>query len=413
MSSNDSSDSRPNPTVEAAAASVAAGRGSIVQLWAFYSVAVFVTILRTYARVKAVGIRNLSADDLFVWIAILFYSAQTALGYSVGNVAHGLANNGMTDDERAALSMDNPEYQMRITGSKLQMAGWSLYAALMCFLKLSVLVFYTRLTEGLGRRYRLQILLGFVLVIGFGIASVAAVLLTCLPLHRNWQIYPDPGNHCQPAISRPIIWTSYAANISTDIYLILIPLPMLWGSSLKLVKKIASTIVLGAGIFVLVCTTLKTIFVIADPVNGAELAEEWGTREAFVAVYTTNLPMIFPLIRGWLSPVFGTVLRSTTQKSYALHEGIRTIGSGGTGHRRRNPREFPGNLFTTSLSPTGSQEQMVHDIPLQSLKVSAEPCTHPDTPNAVYVTNQIEVVHEDVGDHRDDQKKKRHIHETW
>lgn len=43
----------------------------------------------------------------------LFYTAQTALAYSVGNVAHGLANNGMTDAQRAGLSLDDPEYRYR------------------------------------------------------------------------------------------------------------------------------------------------------------------------------------------------------------------------------------------------------------------------------------------------------------
>lgn len=93
---------------------------------------------------------------------------------------------------------------------------------------------------------------------------------------------------------------------------------MLWGSSLKLIKKIASSIVLGAGILVLVSATLKTIFVIVvsdhasrpsrsehqssdipypkGPVNGTQIAGQWGTREAFVAVFTINLPMIFLLL---------------------------------------------------------------------------------------------------------------------
>jgi hypothetical protein len=52
------------------------------------------------------------------------------------------------------------------------------------------------------------------------------------------------------------------ANVSTDIYLIFIPVPLLWGSALSTGKKIASTIVLGSGIFVLVCAMLKSIFVI-------------------------------------------------------------------------------------------------------------------------------------------------------
>jgi hypothetical protein len=55
---------------------------------------------------------------------------------------------------------------------------------------------------------------------------------------------------------------SVTSSIVTDIYLILVPLPMLWGTRLKLVKKIAATFVLGAGVFVLICSILKTVFLV-------------------------------------------------------------------------------------------------------------------------------------------------------
>ncbi|KAI1754199.1 hypothetical protein F4782DRAFT_46502 [Xylaria castorea] len=410
MSVNDSPDPATAAAAAAAASAAAAARASNIELFTLYSIGVLVTILRTYSRIKAVGIRNLRGDDLLIWIAVLFYTTQTVLGYSVGSVAHGLANNGMTDAERAALSPDDPEYQMRIIGSKIQIAGWSIYSSLMCFLKLSVLIFYMRLTEGLGQRYRLQIWAGFGLVIGSFIASIAAILFSCVPIYRNWQIYPDPGNHCQPAISTTIVWTCFAANVTTDLYLILIPLPMLWGTSLKLYKKIASSVVLGAGIFVLVSATLKTVFVIVDPVNGAQLAGEWGTREAFVAVFTTNLPMIFPLFKGWISPILGSSIWSTQKSS--SREGVQTIG-GGSWSGKRNARGAHGvSMLTTNLSTTGSQEHMVQEIPLQNLKISGEPCNRPPASNAVYITNQIDVVHEDVGDHGDNQRRQR-IHENW
>ncbi|KAJ3566091.1 hypothetical protein NPX13_g7265 [Xylaria arbuscula] len=350
------------------------------------------------------------ADDILVWVAILFYSAQIALGYSVGTLANGLANNGMTDAERMALSVDDPEYQMRVVGSKIQLAGWSIYSSLMCFLKLSVLVFYIRLTQGLGRRYRLQIWTGFALVIGTFVASLAVVLFSCVPLEKNWQIYPDPGNHCQPAISKTIVWTTFATSASTDIYLILVPLPMLWGSTLKLFKKIASSIVLGAGIFVLVSATLKTIFVIVDPVNGAQLAGQWGTREAFVAVFTTNLPLIFPLIKTWLAPIFGSAIRST-QKSYMLHDGSNTIGASGSRGGKRGPKQSAG--FTSKLSATDSREMIVQEIPLQNVRVSGEPSTHSSySPNVVYISTEVDVVHENASGISDDDKK-HGIHENW
>lgn len=86
----------------------------------------------------------------------------------MGNVAHGLANNSMTDAHRAALSPGDPEYQARYfksnrrahqvifesnannlnraIGSKIQVAGWTTYVLLIGSLKLSMLAFYVRLT---------------------------------------------------------------------------------------------------------------------------------------------------------------------------------------------------------------------------------------------------------------------------
>jgi hypothetical protein len=119
----------------------------------------------------------------------------------------------------------------------------------------------TRWQNGLGS-YRSRVHAGFAIVLAGYFASILAIFLTCRPLHHNWQINPDPGAFCYPAVSRPIVWASFAANISSDIYLILIPLPLLWGSRLRLIEKIASSLVLGAGIFVLACAAVKTVFII-------------------------------------------------------------------------------------------------------------------------------------------------------
>jgi hypothetical protein len=77
--------------------------------------------------------------------------------------------------------------------------------------------------------------------------------------------FPANNSHkdsCQGAVALPIVWVTFISSVLTDLYLIMVPLPMLWGTTLKLAKKIAATFVLGAGIFVLVCSLLKTVFVI-------------------------------------------------------------------------------------------------------------------------------------------------------
>ncbi|KAF3492372.1 uncharacterized protein GIQ15_01889 [Arthroderma uncinatum] len=412
------------PTDPAAiAAAQEAGRQATIEIWTLFGVGFTATILRLYARVHAVGFRNLRPDDYLVVVALVLYAVQSTLGYSVGNLAHGLANNIMSDKERALLEVGSPEYEFRVIGSKIQISGWTVYTFLISMLKFSMLAFYIRLTEGVGGSYRLQIYVGFGLVGGTCLASLLTIFTACRPFYKYWQINPNPGNVCQPAVSLPIVWVSFAANIITDIYLILIPLPMLWRSTLRTIKKIAASIVLGAGIFVLVCACLKSIFVLVNPVNGAQLAGAWGVREAFVAVMVTNLPMIFPLIRAMLSPFFGKLF-STQRKSSYKSPGFQTIGGGtprggNSSHNRNTSRRQPQSDLTTSFTLNGSNERIVDDnnnVKMQDLKSFASIDPEPNDPPArgIMISNSVEVMHEDRGStHDEEQQRVEHVREAW
>ncbi|KAK2761670.1 hypothetical protein FQN54_001498 [Arachnomyces sp. PD_36] len=411
---------RSMPTDPASvAAAQAAALKSTIEIWTLFAIGLTATIIRTYARISAVGFRHLKADDYLVWIGVILYAAQSALGYSVGAYAHGLANNSMSPTDRAELSVNNPEYQFRVIGSKIQIAGWAVYSALISMLKLSMLAFYIRLTEGLGWRYRFQIQIGFALVIGTFIAAIITIFAACRPFPNYWQIEPDPGNVCQPAVSRPVVWVSFTANIVTDIYLILIPLPMLWRSTLKTIKKVASTFVLGAGVFVLVCATLKSIFVLVDDNHGAELAGAWGIREAFVAVMVTNLPMIFPLIRVLLTPIFGKVLFSTEKKSSYKYPHPQTIGGGGGGrgssYIRSDNYRGPPSSVTAGLTLNGSEEHIVDtsNVKMQDMKsYSTTPASGDSPSHGIMISNSVEVMHEDRGSSHDGEERMNQVHEA-
>ncbi|KAM0075082.1 hypothetical protein ACKRZS_012899 [Fusarium odoratissimum] len=160
-----------------------------------------------------------------------------------------------------------------------------------------------------------------------------------------------------------------------------------------MIKKIASTIVLGAGIFVLVCATLKSVFVLVDPVNGAELAGAWGTREAFVAVMTTNLPILFPLFRVWLTPIFGSVLRSSHKTSYQYPSGFQTIGGGGRSGKSNDPsRRGPptANPISANVSFNNSEERIV-----KAEAHRMDDLTDYSASKGIIVSNVVEVIHED------------------
>ncbi|KAL1794561.1 hypothetical protein ACET3X_006377 [Alternaria dauci] len=344
----------------------------LVELWTLYAFAVSFTVLRTYARVSAVGYCNLQIDDYLVWIAILIYTAQCSLRHSLGVYVHGLANDSMTPDQRSTLSRDDPEYSMRVLGSKLKVAGWTTAACLLWSLKLCVALFYLRLINGL-HNYTTRIYTAFALIITTFVAVIFTIYLSCRPFHHYWQINPDPGNTCTAAESKKLIWVTFILNVVTDLYLLLIPIPMLWKSSLKMYDKIAAMTVLGAGMLVIVCAIVKSFYLISDTANSAEHTASWGSRETFVAIFTTNLPMIFPLLRKWFGPFLSSTIRSSNvdQKKPPPGSGFRTIGGGfGNGGERgvrvsRTTRHRAHHISTNLTLQNDSEERILNEEDLK------------------------------------------------
>lgn len=95
---------------------------------------------------------------------------------------------------------------------------------------------------------RWRVRFAYILIGTTYIATVLSILLGCHPMHKNWQIYPNPGSafpdhstlatrkncipltsadHCQPAISEIDVYVTVVLNVATDIYLITIPTPVL------------------------------------------------------------------------------------------------------------------------------------------------------------------------------------------
>ncbi|KAA6410620.1 MAG: short-chain dehydrogenase reductase sdr [Lasallia pustulata] len=270
--------------------------------------------LRTYARWDSVGFRNFMFDDYLILLAAVVYSLETAAAYSVGHRFHGLANNSMTDEQRMTLEPSSHEYSLRVGGSKLQLIGWSLYTLLLWLLKLCMLGLYTRLTTGL-QHMKIRIKIGYLLIGVTYVATITAILAGCgAPFRKNWQIYPDPGNHCQPAISKMDLFFTVVLNVTTDMYLLSIPLPMLWKAQIAPRKKAWLILMFSGGIFVMMAAILRCVLILTAGANGAQQAGSWAVRETFVAVVINNVPMIQPFL---------------TRLAKKVGVSFSTIGSGG------------------------------------------------------------------------------------
>ncbi|KAF4941959.1 hypothetical protein CGCF413_v001922 [Colletotrichum fructicola] len=363
------------------------------EAFALLGVGLGVIALRTYARISAVGVRHLQADDYLMLLVACTYSAETALAYSVGAYWQGLANNGMTDEQRRNLDPNSEEYRIRVNGSKTQIAGWITYSCLVLWpAKAAMCTFFLRLTEGL-HNFQKRIYGGFALIAITWLTVFFSIIFSCFPTHKNWQIYPDPGNTCQPAISKVNILVTVVLNVLTDLYLMSIPIPMLWFSKLPLRKKLGLIVLFSGGIFVTMAGILRCVLIISDPVNGASQAGSWAVRETFVAVVTTNVPMIFPLIRRWFSPIFGTVVStlplSNTNNKYGSkgpnlpQPGSIKLDDVPDSKNRKKGRQPFSQYPITEITGTGSEEHL------------NQPRTIPPMPTSGGISKNVEITIEE------------------
>ncbi|KAG9255708.1 uncharacterized protein F5Z01DRAFT_554235 [Emericellopsis atlantica] len=286
---------------------------SEVEGFTLLGLSIAIVLIRTLIRLRQVGIRNLAADDYFMLGALVPYIAETALAHDVVARYNGLTNSGLTDAERAALSPDSEEYAWRVGGSKVQVAGWCVYVSVIWFVKASLCTFYSRLTESVNG-YRNRIISGYVLIGASYLALILSLLLSCQPFHHFWQIHPNPGNLCQPAISKVYVLLTVILNVLTDVYLILIPIPMLWSARLPTIKKLSLCVVFSGAIFVMTAGLLRGVLILKDPINGPKQGSSWAVRESFVAVATSNLPMIWGWLQTRLKPFLGSLLSSQSGK---------------------------------------------------------------------------------------------------
>ncbi|KAK1836342.1 hypothetical protein QBC39DRAFT_84762 [Podospora conica] len=331
----------------------------VTEAFALLGVGLLFIGLRSYVRISTVGWKGLQADDYLMWFAAILYSGETALAYSVGAFWRGLANNGMTDEQRLLLDPNSEEFMLRVNGSKTQVAGWSTYTLLLWVIKAAMCTFYLRLTDGL--EFKTRIYVGFGLIFSTWLAVFLSIMFSCVPFHKNWQIYPDPGNFCQPAISKIDIFVTVVLNVITDLYLMSIPIPMLWRASIPRAKKGGLILLFSGGLFVTMAGILRCVLIITDPINGAQQAGSWAVRETFVAVVTSNMPMVFPLVMRWGRPLLGTLRSiSSTKNSKLSRSG--DPHSGAFKLEDKNPRRGMGPRSVnpiTEFTMSGSEEHII------------------------------------------------------
>jgi hypothetical protein len=157
-------------------------------------------------------------------------------------------------------------------------------------IKSCMLIMYTRLTLGLTAN-RLVYYLAVYVAIGY-IASQIAFFTICIPFNGYWAM-PQPNPQCSTLTHYSIVQGCF--NISADILMLFILLPLITKLTMPLKQKAVLLIIFSLGMFVIVAAILNKIFNLTNIWSPIYML--WYTRESSVAVYVSNLPMIWPLLR--------------------------------------------------------------------------------------------------------------------
>lgn len=196
------------------------------------------------------------------------------------------------------------DIQERILGSKIVVISEQAMLNVIYTIKACMLLMYTRLTLGLRDGRMVRWLAAYVVVGWF--ATELAFFTACRPFSGYWAL-PPPDPQCTTLANYAIVQASF--NISSDILMLGIPIPLIVRMKLPWRQKIVLVFIFSLGVFVVIAALLTKVFNLTDVYSPDYML--WYVREASVAVYVSNLPMIWPLLREWfpslkyMSPGFG------------------------------------------------------------------------------------------------------------
>ncbi|KAK8159038.1 hypothetical protein BKA80DRAFT_344769 [Phyllosticta citrichinensis] len=264
----------------------------LIETTAAFIVGTLTTVLRVLLALNPPS--TLATDDkIIIFATVLWWLAAGCFAF--GGFYFRTTNAALSDEQRLALHLESERANTAKLGSIVVMVGWELVIAFIWTLKLSALFFFARLMGKVdGMRRQLQ-----AATIFWALTLMAMLLyhhLRCVPIQKNWQIYPDPGDACQPAAA---LGAQHLLNVSDSVMDILF-----FGIALDFVRRMNLTVklkhrVLLASIFSLglVVVGLEVVVLYKLHTKGPTTdvsANMWRSRKSYVSVIVTNIPSLYP-----------------------------------------------------------------------------------------------------------------------
>ncbi|OBT66139.1 hypothetical protein VE03_05143 [Pseudogymnoascus sp. 23342-1-I1] len=245
-----------------------------------------VTIILFRVAGRYIRTEKLFPEDIIATLCIVPILARMALVHVI--LLWG-TNNVVTD------GLSQLDISHREMGSRLVLGSRIFYAATLWMLKFSIAEFLKRLTQNIWRSTHERILQLMYYYLGATmVAIIIADLAECRPVTHYWQVVPDPGPKCRQGYAQLI--TMAVANITTDLLLVIFPIPIIFHSHMPLPRKIILTMLFGLSLIPVGITLCRVPSILSN--QGAQYYRSiWASVEILFATAVANALVIGSFVR--------------------------------------------------------------------------------------------------------------------
>ncbi|KAI1079137.1 hypothetical protein F5B20DRAFT_545089 [Whalleya microplaca] len=210
-----------------------------------------------------------------------------------------------------------------IPALKFQTIAAQMYLVAATVIKLSLLFLYRRLFN-LQKKAKWFVNGGIVVVLLVNVALLLAIIFFCIPVQKAWDNSIE--GHCSsPA---PVSYFTGVWNAVVDIYVLVLPIPMLWGLNMGPRRKARLGAVFGIGIFACAASLVRlgmTPLLQSDLDSTWNIASVsvWATLEINVGLICSCLMLLPAFLRHHIPESTKSYLRSISFKSKSGKSSIK------------------------------------------------------------------------------------------
>ncbi|KAK8204097.1 hypothetical protein IWZ01DRAFT_106155 [Phyllosticta capitalensis] len=281
-----------------------------------WAIALIFFVGRLWSRVLTTGtFKRFQSDDYVMIVTFAFYTALLVLLKITAQ--HG--SNLVPDSDVAKLLADPREVKDRIFGSKLTLIVEQCMLHTQWGSKASLLILYHRMTRGLREHIFTKLVAGYI-VLSYIFIQITFFAAWCRPFSQYWAF---PAKNPQCANYNNYLITILVFNVTSDLLLIGVPIPLIWRARMKKGKKIMLCAVFSLGVFNIIAAVLNKIYNWILP--GVPVYMIWYVRESSTCIYVANATCCWPLFRRCLT-LLGCSHYWTTEHTSTPHARKPTPG---------------------------------------------------------------------------------------